>query len=175
MFHAARRRPQHGWTLIEGSMVLAVTSLVVGLAAPSFETLRQRHELEALAAQFETDVAYVRSLAVARNETVRLAFAGEACYVAHTGPATECTCNADGSATCQGGGAVLRAAAVKPGTRVALQSNVASMAFDGSRGTVAPTGTLRFSAPDGTSIRAVVNIVGRVRNCSPTLPGYARC
>jgi type IV fimbrial biogenesis protein FimT len=60
---------------------------------------------------------------------------------------------------------------------VRLQSNVRSLLFDGTRGTVSPTGTVRVIGADGRAVHQVVNVLGRVRACSPqrALPGYRAC
>ena len=63
--------------------------------------------------------------------------------------------------------------------RGALQvaSNSGSMLFDPNRGTVTPTGTLRVQLQSGQALHQVVNIMGRVRACSPAgaVPGYPTC
>jgi type IV fimbrial biogenesis protein FimT len=61
--------------------------------------------------------------------------------------------------------------------RVALSSSSASMLFDAERGTVTPTGTLRLRLADGRAVHHVVNIMGRVRTCSPAgrVAGHPAC
>jgi type IV fimbrial biogenesis protein FimT len=58
-----------------------------------------------------------------------------------------------------------------------MQSNVASMALDGDKGTVSPTGTVKLLGAQGSEVRVIVNIMGRVRACTPTagLRGYSKC
>jgi type IV fimbrial biogenesis protein FimT len=55
-------------------------------------------------------------------------------------------------------------------------ANVASMRFDQTNGTVSPAGTIRV-ATNGSEVRHVVNIMGRVRSCSPggSAKGYIVC
>jgi len=175
--NSAPIRRQRGLTLIETSIVLAVAAIVVGAVAPSFQQARERRHLEGVAAQMETDFAHTRSLAVARNQTLRVNFASASCYVVHTGGATDCRCSADGSASCSSGAEVLRVVQLDAGVPVTMQSNSRSIAFDAIKGTVTPTATVQVLARSGASIRNIVNIMGRVRNCSPApgLPGYARC
>ena len=57
-----------------------------------------------------------------------------------------------------------------------IRSNSASMLFDATKGTVTPTGTLRVQAGVG-SVHLVVNVMGRVRSCSPEgrIPGQRSC
>ena len=65
----------------------------------------------------------------------------------------------------------------EPADRVRLQTNVSSMLIDPLHGTVSPTGTLRLIGDDTRSVNHVVNIMGRVRSCSPlaAVPGYRAC
>jgi type IV fimbrial biogenesis protein FimT len=51
------------------------------------------------------------------------------------------------------------------------------MAFDPLHGTATPTATWRVIARDGRAIHHVVNVMGRVRSCSPdaAVPGHRAC
>lgn len=174
------RRLGRGVTLVETAVVLSVAAILVGLAIPSFEQARQRRHLEGAAQLFETDVQHARSLAVARQQTVRLSFDaadGAGCYVVHTGAANACTCAADGTAVCSAGAEALRVAPGSGSHAPTLRANVRSIAFDAVRGTVTPTATVRLVAPGGEAIHQIVNVMGRVRSCSPApaVPGYPAC
>ncbi|MFY9511363.1 MAG: GspH/FimT family pseudopilin [Rubrivivax sp.] len=169
---------QLGLTLVECTVTLAVTSVVAGIAAPNFQQLRERKAVESVAASIETDFAYTRSLAVAQNRTLRVNFADARCYVVHTGPATNCSCHADGSASCSGNPDVLKVVQLAAATPVTLSSNSKSIAFDAMKGTVTPTATVKIAgAGGGATLHNVVNIMGRMRSCAPApgLPGHARC
>lgn len=170
-------RRQRGLTLVEAAVVLAITAVTVGAAAPSFQQARERRHLEGVAAQMETDFAYTRSLAVAQNRTLRVNFADPRCYVVHAGNPTTCQCAADGTASCSSGAEVLRVVQLAPSVPVTMQSNSTSMAFDAVRGTITPTATVKVKASSGATIHNVINIMGRVRSCSPApgLPGYVAC
>jgi type IV fimbrial biogenesis protein FimT len=170
---------QTGLTLVECALTAAVVAVIVGLSLPSFQSLTQRRAVEGLAAQLETDLQLARSAAVAHNESVRVSFqtaATGACYVVHTGPAHACVCQPSGDAVCDPGAMALRTSLQVPQRGISLTSNSASMLFDSAIGTVSPTGTIRVIAPQA-SLHLVVNIMGRVRTCTPdrSLPGYADC
>ncbi|MBK1713708.1 GspH/FimT family pseudopilin [Rubrivivax gelatinosus] len=169
-----RLRRARGLTLIECAVSVGIAAVVLGMAAPGFASLRERERLRAVAAQLETDVAFARSLAVAQSDTLRLEFGGARCWVLHDGP-PGCNCDADGRLEC-GERRVLRVMVLGADHPVQLQSNSRAIAFDDLRGTVTPTATVRLSLPDGSQLNAVVNLMGRVRLCSPSgLPGYAAC
>lgn len=174
------RYTQAGATLVEAAAVVAVVAVVVGLAVPSLERAVQPRHLEGAAAQLETDIHYTRSLAVARSMPLRISFTSNAaggCYVIHTGSALQCGCAADGTATCQGSAEALRSVRYAPGEPVSLRSNAGSVLFDPARGTSTPTTSIQLQPVDGLAISQVLNVLGRVRSCSPTpaLSGYARC
>ena len=161
---------QRGLTLIEICIVLAIVSILVGTALPSFEKTKQKRGLDGAAAEMSTDLHYVRSEAVARNEGVRISFqgvAGGSCTLIHTSSASDCQCAADGTAQCNSGATLLKSLFHRSGDGVAVSANVGSMRFDPINGTVTPAGTVTMINVNGQAIRHVVNIMGRVRSCSP--------
>ncbi len=175
--HAAHQR---GVSLVESLIVLAVIAVLLGTALPGFEQARERRHLEGAAAQLETDIMYTRGLAVAQNQGVRMGFealAAGSCYVVHTGPPNACSCNARGEATCNAGAAAVRTVFFAASGPVALRTNVRSILFDPRLGTSTPTGTLRVVGRNDAAIHQIVNIMGRVRSCSPAgaVPGYPTC
>ena len=119
-------------------------------------------------------------LAVARNAPVRISFesgAGGSCYVIHTGSANQCSCAADGSAICQGNAQAERSVRFDASGALSIKSNSRSMLFDPMKGTSTPTATIQVTARSGAAIHQVMNIMGRVRSCSPApaMSGYRRC
>jgi type IV fimbrial biogenesis protein FimT len=175
-----QRRAQAGVTLVECMVTCSVLGVLASLAAPSFEGAVQRRHLEGAAAQLETDIHHARMLAVARNAGLRISFesgAGGSCYVIHTGAANQCGCAANGSAICQGDAQAERSVRFEAGGPVSLRSNSRSVLFDPVKGTSTPTATVQLTARNGAAIHQVMNIMGRVRSCSPApaLSGYRRC
>lgn len=171
---------ERGFSLIESLTVLGVIAVTVGTAAPSLTTLRDVKRLEGAAAQLETELRFARSLAVARNETVRFTFgngAGAGCYVIHTGAPSGCLCGGPGvPARCTGTAEALRSVSFDPADRLAVRTASSTFGFDPNKGTVTPTATLRLNAPAGQTLHVVINLMGRVRSCTPSgLPGYKAC
>ncbi len=178
-FHAVRNA-QRGLSLIEVCIGLAVVGVLVGSAVPSFEQTKQKRVLDGTAAELATDLHYVRSEAVARNEGVRIGFrnvAGGTCTLIHTGANADCTCSAEGVAECSNGAMLIKSQLYAAGGGTSVVANVSSMRFDQTNGTVTPTGTVTISTANGQSLRHVVNILGRVRTCSPggTVNGVKPC
>lgn len=172
-------RRQRGLTLIETAVTVAIAAITLGTALPGFVEARARRHLDGAIAQFETDVQYARAEAVARHLTLRIGFAASAagsCYVIHTGAAQSCRCDAQGQALCEADGEAIRTVSFGAAHPVQLAANVRSMAFDADRGTVTPTASVQWRSDHG-SLRAIVNVMGRVRTCAaaPGVPGYRDC
>ena len=181
-FANARRAARNtaGLSLIECLIATAVVTLSVGTGVPGLKASIERRQLEGTAAQFETDVQYTRSLAVAHNRTLRVSFDSDAsgsCYVVHSGAPNACHCGSDGLPVCTANAQAFRAVRQAAGDAVQVHSNARSMVFEPTGGTVTPTGTVRMVGRSGAAIHKVINLLGRVRTCTPTpnLPGYARC
>jgi type IV fimbrial biogenesis protein FimT len=173
-------RHQRGITLIEACAVLCIVSIALGNAVPAFGDMLERRQLEGRAAELATDLQGMRADAVARNRTLRIGFQQDAsgsCYVVHTGSAGACTCTGEGAAQCADGAELVKSVSLPRGSRIRLESNVESMLYDPMHGTTTLGSTLRLIDSEGRSIRHVVNIMGRVRSCSPgaEIPGYRAC
>ena len=173
-------RRQRGNTLIEACMVMAVTGVLVGATVPGLQEIVETRRVSGTAAQLATDIQWVRSEAVLRNVPVRLSFhatADATCWIVHTGTAAQCRCDAPGPAVCTGGAEQIKTVRLPSAERVALRANVASMLFDPLHGTSTPTGTVRLVGAHGREVQHVVNVMGRVRSCSPlgAVPGYRAC
>jgi type IV fimbrial biogenesis protein FimT len=176
---------QRGVTLVEVSIVLAVLGIVMTSAAPGMQGLIDTRRLDGAATQLASDLQFVRSMAVARNQPVRLSFhttSTATCYVIHTGLSAQCDCSgaSAGSATaavCSGDAEQIKTVVLPAQQRVTVQANATSVLFDPLHGTSTPTGTLRVIGPQGRAVHHVVNVMGRVRSCSPssTVPGYRAC
>ncbi len=171
---------QRGVTLIEAGIVLAVIAIAAGAAAPGMRDLIDARRLDGAATQLATDIQFIRTEAVARNEALRLSFhatSAGSCYVVHTGNADQCSCSAAGPAQCSGAAREVKTVTIAAAERVTLQANAASVLFDPLHGTSTPTGTLRLTGAGGRAIHHVINVMGRVRSCSPqaAVPGYRAC
>jgi type IV fimbrial biogenesis protein FimT len=176
----AHRHRQSGFTLIESLVMATILLIILGAVAPSFSSTIERRRIEGLVNQFETDVRYAQSEAQLRARSVRLSFlpAGtNSCYIVHTGDPNDCVCNNNGRGVCTGTAQALRVEFVQARDRVRISSNSRSLAFNAARQTVTPTATVTFSGTEGRSVKQIVNVMGRVRTCSPqgSISGYKRC
>ena len=165
-----------GLTLIETLCVLAIVAVLLGGALPMFRDLHASQTLQATAALLETDIQLAKSEASAGGRPVRLSLQqtanGTTCYVIHTGAAHACRCQGGGQAVCDGGAKLLRLSEQGGPSGISLAPLQRSILFDAGKGTVTPTATLRVVDREGRAIHQVVNIMGRVRSCTPTT-GFA--
>ena len=173
-------RRQRGLSCLEALAALAVAAFAAGSAAPSFTQAREWHQLEGAALQLATDLRYARSLAATHRTAVRFRVqvqGAEACYLLHTGSAGQCLCTPAGAATCSGEAQALRVVGFAAGDPVRLTSGPTSLLFDPDRGTVTPTATLKLRGAGSQALHQIINIMGRVRACTPaaSMPGYPTC
>ena len=165
-----KRRPR-GFSLIEAMVVVAVTAVVATTAVPSLVAFIDGRRLDATATALAADVQFVRTEAVARNQPIRISF-----HAARRAPAGSCTPALRRSAAaaraapavCTGGAVEIKTVVLVAADRVSVRANVASIAFDPLHGTSTPTGTLRLVDAGGRAVHHVVNVMGRVRSCTPT-------
>ncbi len=173
-------RLPRGLSLIEACVVTALAALTLVIAVPGFGTLIERQRLQGSAAQLAADLHWLRSEALVRNEALRFSLhttASGSCTVVHTGNRVDCRCPETGPAVCEGDAAALKTSHWPSHERIAVNANITSMLFDPVQGTTSPTGSVRVTDSQGRGITHVVNIMGRVRSCSPAaaVPGYRAC
>jgi type IV fimbrial biogenesis protein FimT len=174
-------RHLRGITLVEALVVMAIATITVSAAAPSFAGFIERQRLGGVSAQLVTDLQFARTEAVLRNQPVRWSLyplpSGGTCYLLHTGNPTQCHCLSTGPATCTGDAMPLKTVQWTAADLIRLDANVRSIAFDPLHGTSSPTGSLRVTDSSGHTIQHVVNIMGRVRSCGLRGPmaGHPAC
>lgn len=171
---------QRGITLIETCMVLAVSTVLATAALPGMQEMIAARRLDNVANQLANDVHLVRTAAVVRNQALRLSFLphpGGSCYVIHTGSAGQCECSSSGPAVCNGNAREIKTVSISNADQISVVSNVSSVVFDPMHGTSTPAGTLRIVGASGREVHHIINVMGRVRSCSPApaLPGYRAC
>ena len=179
----SKQYQQKGVSLIETCITGSMLGILTCTAAPSFQNMMDLRRLEGMANTLWHDLQYVRATAISLNENIQLSIHSNAdttstgCYVIHTGRSGDCVCQgAPLHAACEAGSRALKTVAL-PSSRLRITGTRTRMSWAASRGTVTPAATLHLSLADGRSIAHVINIVGRVRTCSPlgTVKGIPRC
>lgn len=78
-------RKHRGFTLLEALVVLALLGILSALAAPSYTGMRQRHQMQSQAEQFQANLMLARSEALRRQQRVTVCVRNEADACAMTG------------------------------------------------------------------------------------------
>jgi type IV fimbrial biogenesis protein FimT len=161
--------------------VVAITGIVATASVPSLNGIIDTQRINGAASELASDLQFARSEAVQRNQAVRVTFqataTGAGCYVLHTGSTDQCQCSAAGPARCEGNAQAIKTVTIDTERGINLQANVASVLFDPLHGTASPAATVRVQGTRGRAVHHMVNIMGRVRSCSPlsTVSGYRAC
>jgi len=175
--------PAAGFTLTELLLVAALAAVLLTTALPSFQSFLLRRHLNGQSAQWLADLQFLRASAAGRQSALRLTWlhndagsgwaihdgAADACQPATTSGSSGISGSSD-PITCATGTLLLRSVWLPANGRVGVQANVASMRIDPRQGTLSPTGSWELVAADGTRLRHVVNLLGRVRVCAPAGP-----
>ncbi len=170
-------RPAPGFTLVEVAIVLCIAAVLATLAWPGIGSLMERRRLDGAASALAGDLQFSRSEAIARNEPVYLTALsngdGDACWLVHTGPNADCSCESG----CTGETSLLRKTRLPAADGVRLHAPAGSLQFDPKLGTCTPTGTFELVGRSGNAVHQIVNVMGRVRTCSPhaRVAGHAAC
>jgi type IV fimbrial biogenesis protein FimT len=178
---STRRRSIRGFTLIELIIAVAIAAILLTLAAPSFRGFLAKKRLEGVATELSTDLQYARSVAVARNTTVRLTFISATCYAIH-----EVALAVDTATWCSAppaNSALLKSVQLQAGSSATLSGAPAYVEFDPVRGT-AVTDTANadasidvVSSMGSWQMRNTVTLLGKVNLCSPSasVRGFPSC
>jgi len=172
------RTRQRGLGLVELSTVIAIVGVLAAVATPGLRGVLDARRLDGAATRLAADLQFARSEAVARNQALRFAVQPAAgCWIVHTGSAGDCRCNGDGQSSCSGSASALKTVTLDAADGIRLQTNTASLLFDPVHGTSTPTGSLSVLGRDGRELRHVVNVLGRIRTCTPlgNVPGHVPC
>jgi Tfp pilus assembly protein FimT len=169
-----------GYSLTELCVCLAIPAVLLAMAVPSLDQLRQRQRLELVAQTMMANLQQARSEAVSQADAVQLRFSRHpagSCYILHTGASGQCSCASDGHASCTANERVLKLEWIPAAQNIAVRANVANMSFQARQGAVTSTGSIDISSNNGDTIRHVVSIAGRVRSCSPNggMQRFPRC
>lgn len=176
-------RLQRGFSAIELLIVMVIVSVLASIAVPSFTSMLNRGRVKGAGSDLYTDLQYARSEAVQRNAIVRVGFTTSStawCYVIYTGNAGGCTCGSSAS-TCTAPSTALKnvasttytgvSMATSSGLSIVIEPRQAALDTTGSPGTVTLTSS------DNQVMQDEINLLGRVRLCSPSssVPGYPAC
>lgn len=180
MNRTASRRHSLGFTVVELCTVMGISAALLGQAVPAMSKMRQEQQLRATSETLASDLRFARSEAARTSEPVFFRLSGHganACYVLYVGAKDDCDC-AGGHAVCKKAGSqVVKAEWMPINVPVTLNSNAETLQFQHRQGLVTQTGSIDISLSNGTGIRQVIAITGRVRSCytGAKLAGMPKC
>lgn len=155
---AGRRHARaRGFTLVELMVVIALATILLGIAVPSFVQMLARMRIEGASQNLATDLQLARTEAVQRRATVSLATLADGSGYGITSGATTIK-----TVTFSGG--------------VSFTGNV-TITFEPLRG-LATAATLTGTSPrTDAQLRINSDVMGRVQMCSPSgsFKGYTAC
>ncbi len=80
------KNSNRGFTLIETMVVIVVIGIIAGIAIPAFAGYFQRQRLQSVRTELIADLAYTRSLAIARRTTFNVRFEANEYRIEDPGP-----------------------------------------------------------------------------------------
>ena len=168
-----------GFTMIELMIAVALVALLLTVAVPSYQSLRQEHTVKAATMALYTDIMLLKSEAIKRNSNLQLIVFNSGtnnwCYrIRIDGSCDSCsdTCSSiegrKGADASEFPGILLSASYSESA------SQVRPITFSPRRGTL-PSGNITVSYAN-TSMKVLTNNVGRVRTCAVSdLVGEVAC
>jgi len=144
----------HGFTLAEILFVLAIFSVLAAIAIPDWASLLPTHRLNSAARQIQSQLATIKSRAVAKNASYRLSFSTTG-YVIQTDPGSGWQSAGESGALPEG---------------IAITSSIPSALGFTARGTATPGtgGTVKLCNGMNAGTNVVVSSTGRIRICKPS-------
>ncbi len=169
-------RARRGFGLLEVLVVMVLVMVASATLWPPLRDALEMRRLKAASSHWSALIQSARHWAFTLNRPVRLEFqAGTApCLVLHTG--ARGACSGCAGSPCSSGAQRLGTTPPLPHALAASASST-SLVWSPTDRTVTPTGTLRLELPDGRALHHVVNLVGRLRVCSPggMVQGVSTC
>ena len=139
-------KSQHGYSLIELVVAVALAGILAAIALPSWNKLLPSYQLDSSIRQFQSELHNIKMRAAAENVGFQLVYT-----------------NGAANYTIQRDSAVL---VTKPLPAGVVVTNGGTISFS-PRGT-ASANRIRLRSSDGTCKQVVVSPTGRVRICKPS-------
>ena len=158
-----------GFTLIEMLVTLAVAAVFLAIAVPSYRAMINRNAVATQVNTYLTDLNYMRSEAITRNQPVRMCKSADGQSCAAKGGWQQgriVFANADGNGS-PSADELLRVRPATAGLRIVGNGNLENFAeFDANGFALGSAGTLAFCDTDGSDSATdlVVSTSGRVRS-----------
>ncbi len=172
---------QSGFTLIELMVTLVVLGVLVTIAAPSFQDMRDRIRVRSAAEAVYSHLQFARSESIKeyRDLYVRIMpddGSTSADWCVGISNTAGCDCTTAGS--CQfgpSGGLVERTLASADFNGVTLSTSSGEILLKGTRGWSPDAGKITLTSSEGLVVEVIQSRLGRIRHCSDDPIGYPSC
>lgn len=166
----AERRTS-GFTLIELMIALVLVALLLTVAVPSYQSLRQDQMVKAATEAVYTDVMLLKSESLKRNKDLKLFLfnsgTGNWCYRISIDADSSCLSCSDTCSSVEGrkgADASEFPGIILTGSYAESASNIRPITFSPRRGTL-PSGNITVTSSN-TSMKVITSNLGRVRTCA---------
>lgn len=174
-----RKGRSAGFTLIELMVALFLVALLLTVAIPSYQSLRQDQMVKAATQAVYTDMMLLKSEALKRNRNLQMILfnsgTGNWCYrISIDGSCASCNDTCSSIEGRKGVDASEFPGIILTGTYTESSSQIRPISFSPRRGTL-PSGSITVSS-SAASMKVVTNNLGRVRTCAVSnLVGEVAC
>ena len=179
-------RASPGFSLVELVVTMAVLGILVAAAAPNLQAFLDKNRVVGAAEAVYGQLQFARSEAVKQSADMVAVFQTTAPWCVGYSRDTTCDCTRavddPGACTILGDGvtAVLKVIDGSTFSGVTMTSPApAPITFNGVRGTAGGGGAVLLQSSLGRQMQVEVNVLGRVRLCSPSgsgaIAGYPTC
>jgi type IV fimbrial biogenesis protein FimT len=165
---------------MQAMVSLACVAILCGLAMGQWGVWLVTTRLQGQVGELVQDLHWARSEAATRGQNIHWSLhdgtGAQGCYVVHTGAAHACNCDTKPQEHCSNEAIALKVIQWESGQGVQISASTSSMRWSPQTGVVTPTNTIRLGTSTG-AIHIVVNILGRIRTCSPDgrIPHHPAC
>lgn len=160
-----------GFTMIELMIAVALVALLLTIAIPSYQSLRQEQMVKAATQAVYTDVMLLKSEAIKRNSSLSLIVfnsgASNWCYRIAIDGAGSCASCSDTCSSVEGrkgADASEFPGVILAGSYAESSSQVRPISFSPRRGTL-PSGNITVTSSNA-SMKVITSNLGRVRTCA---------
>jgi type IV fimbrial biogenesis protein FimT len=178
--HGQRSLFQRGLTVVELLVSMAVVTVLLAIAVPSFSDMLDASRLRGAEDNLTAYLRFAKAESTKRNRSISLTLQANAdgsdwCY--GLSEDADCDCFSSGSCVYDG---VERVAQDDDygGVQITITVSHGRFSFQPKRNTVT-AGSVTFIAANGKQLKTVVSGYGRIRHCSPPgdvyLPGFPEC
>lgn len=167
---------QQGVSLVELIVTLAILVILLSVAVPSFQSIRDANRVKAAAEAVYAHLQFARSESVKQNRNLFVGVKTGTNWCIGLSNATGCDCKTANSCRFGPNAALIeRNLDSSDFSGITLASNQANIRFESRRGFNSNPGTITLTGSNSLQIQVIHSSRGRIRFCSDNVGGYPTC